>query len=446
MDKPEQVALALADALLAGPCDPVIMMKNMRWVMGRKWPWIPALCKKIHRHTGDHFYHYSRHEVADMILADNGFDNAWFRSESPPVIRHYCLLPPVAPDRPVWLEMLNLPSLANSDELANYLNLPHGELAWFADQWRDSAPESTGLRHYRYRWLDKPTGGVRLLEMPKQRLRNIQRKILRQILDRVPPHAAAQAFRKRHSCLSHASLHTGKQVVLRLDLKDFFSSIPGSRIHSLFAKLGYPQSVAAILARLCTHRTPNTVLDEIMARQGAPWQVRHMLRSRHLPQGAPTSPALANLCAFRLDMRLHTLAASMQATYSRYADDLTFSGDEELARALQRFIIQAGAIAIEEGFSLNHKKTRIMRATGRQQVTGIVINRHCNIRRSEFDRMKAILTNCVRNGPATQNRDHHADFRVHLAGKLAHLHMINAARATKLQTIFEQINWPAKPE
>jgi RNA-directed DNA polymerase len=444
MDTPKQVALAIADALLAGECSHIALMKNMSWVLGRKWPWIPSLCQKIEQHAGPHFYHYSRHEMAALILDDHGYSSAW-RDGEKPQIKQYCLLPAIAPEKPAWLQALVLPEFNNSADLARHLNLTVNELAWFADQWRQDAQASLQLGHYHYRWLEKASGGWRLLEIPKSRLRHIQRKILQQILNKVPPHAAAQAFQHGRSSISHATQHTGKRVVVRLDVKDFFTSILGSRLHALFTKLGYPEKVAGTLARLCCNRTPTAIVKDKTRCPFAQVSSAHLLRSPHLPQGAPTSPALANLCAYRLDMRLQALADSMQASYSRYADDLTFSGDEEFEQCLQRFIPQVATIVLEEGFVLNYKKTRIMRASTRQQVTGIVVNKHCNIKRSDFDTLKATLTNCLRHNPASQNREGHADFRAHLAGKLAYMRMINPARTAKLQALFEQINWSDTP-
>jgi|GEM_PF-221433 len=439
MDIPKQVALAIADALLAGECNHIALMKNMSWVLGKKWPWIPSLCQKIYLHAGPHFYHYSRHEIAAMILNDHGYYEAW-RGKDKPQIKQYCLLPAIAPEKPAWLQALALPEFSNLADLAKHLNLSVGELAWFADQWRQDAQASSQLGHYHYRWLEKASGGWRLLEVPKSRLRNIQRKVLQQILNRVPPHAAAQAFQQGRSSLIHAAQHTRKRVVVRLDLKDFFTSISGSRLHALFAKIGYSEKVAGTLARLCSNRTSTAIVRE-KTRYLAPVSSAHLLRSPHLPQGAPTSPALANLCAYRLDMRLQALAGNMQASYSHYADDLTFSGDQQFEQSLARFIPQVAAITIEEGFVLNYKKTRIMRASTRQQVTGIVVNSHCNIKRADYDILKAILTNCQRHNPASQNREGHKDFRSHLAGKLAYMRMINPTRTAKLQALFEQINW-----
>nr|WP_279609414.1 LysR substrate-binding domain-containing protein [Burkholderia cenocepacia] len=162
---------------------------------------------------------------------------------------------------------------------------------------------------------------------------------------------------------------------------------------------------------------------------------------RHLPQGAPTSPALANLCAFRFDLRLAALARSLDATYTRYADDLAFSGGGALARDIERLQIRIAAIALEEGFALQLRKTRVMRRGARQQLAGVVVNRHPNLARDAFDRLKAILTNCIRHGPASQNRDAHPDFRAHLAGRVAHAAALNAARGAKLRALFDRIAW-----
>ncbi len=129
------------------------------------------------------------------------------------------------------------------------------------------------------------------------------------------------------------------------------------------------------------------------------------------------------------------------ARYTRYADDLAFSGGEELARALERVIVAVGAIALEEGFAVQHRKTRVMRRGVRQRVTGVVINAHPNVARDTYDTLKATLHNCVRHGPAAENRGAHPDFRAHLAGRVAHVVLLNPARGGRLQALFERIVW-----
>jgi len=444
MNDKYHVALALADTMLAGDAKPAGLRQSVSWALGETRPWIAALCRAIRKRTGEHFYHYSREELAALIFKHRGFSNAWTDKGEPPMIRRYCLAPPRAVEKPAWLAALGLPELANAAELAQWLKVTPGELAWYADQWRNDAPAPAALQHYRYRWVEKRSGGLRLIEMPKLRLRAIQGQILRRLLNLVPPHPAAHGFRRAHSCVTHAAQHAGKALVIRMDLKNFFPGIPAPRIHALFAKLGYSHHVAGMLARLCTHRTPSSVFNDPAVRKVLPSPDRIQFRTPHLPQGAPSSPALANLCAFRLDMRLDALAKSLGAAYTRYADDLAFSGGRELESAMDRFHVQVAAIALEEGFAVNTRKTRMMRAGVRQQVTGIVVNRHPNIPRQEFDTLKAMLTNCLRHGPASQNRERRDNYRDYLAGKIAYVHMLNPQRATRLRALFDRIVWPDK--
>ena len=158
-------------------------------------------------------------------------------------------------------------------------------------------------------------------------------------------------------------------------------------------------------------------------------------------KGAPTSPALANLTAYRLDCRLVSLARTAGAVYTRYADDLAFSGGEEFHRVVKRFSAHAAAVALEEGFSVNHHKTRVMRQGVRQQLTGVVVNRQVSLRRRDLELLEAILTNCVRFGPASQNREGLADFRAHLEGRVGFVGMVNRERGLPLRALFEAIRW-----
>ena len=158
-------------------------------------------------------------------------------------------------------------------------------------------------------------------------------------------------------------------------------------------------------------------------------------------QGAPTSPALANLCAYRLDCRLAGLARSVTARYTRYADDLVFSGGLDLQRSIARLRILINAIVLDEGFEIRHRKTRVMSAGSRQQVCGVRLNIRPNIPRETFDQLKAILHNCCRFGPDSQNRSEHPHFREHLMGQLAYWSKICPERVGKLQAMFKKIEW-----
>jgi RNA-directed DNA polymerase len=165
------------------------------------------------------------------------------------------------------------------------------------------------------------------------------------------------------------------------------------------------------------------------------------LRGSHLPQGAPTSPALANLAAFRLDARLAGLARSFGARYGRYADDLAFSGEARFATAAATFVPIAGGIAHSEGFAMRFRKTRVMGAHRRQLLCGLVVNHSSSVPRPELERLEAILYNCVRHGPDTQNREGVADFRAHLTGRVAWVAHVHPAKGSELAALLARVTW-----
>lgn len=336
-------------------------------------------------------------------------------------------------------------ALENIRDVADWLRLDPEHLLWFADlQDRNASRSVPLLSHYTTHILAKPYGAIRLLEVPKRRLRGIQRQILDEILKPVPLHPAVHGFCQGRSILTFASPHVARQAVLRLDLQDFFPSISGPRVQALFRTLGYPEPVADLLGGLCTTTTPRRTWRQT----GLELSLVELQRARvlyarpHLPQGAPTSPALSNLCAFRLDCRISGLAKAAGVTYTRYADDLAFSGDARFAQAADRFARHVSGIIAEEGFALNSRKTRLMRPSVRQHLAGLTINTHLNLARRDLDLLEAILTNCLRLGPTTQNRDQHPDFKRHLQGRVAFVSMVNSARAAHLRTLLTQIAWP----
>jgi hypothetical protein len=308
-----------------------------------------------------------------------------------------------------------------------------------ASPWQRRA--SLGEQHYRYQLLAKRSGGWRLLEVPHPYLMALQRRILDDLLDRIPPHQSACGYTRERSVLDHARAHAGRSVVLKFDLQDFFAAVHASRVHAIFATLGYPGDVARELARLCTTATPEPVLRRMHQEGGLTWTQMQRLRDPHLPQGAPTSAALSNLCAFRLDLRLDGLAFALGARYTRYADDIVLSGATHLRDVMPRIESWVGRIAIEEGFALNHRKTRCMTAGRRQTVCNIVVNSLPNLPRDEFDRLKAILHRCVEQGPASQNRDGKPNWREFLRGRVAWAGQLNPGKAQRLARLFDRIDW-----
>jgi len=329
-----------------------------------------------------------------------------------------------------------LPVLRTPDDLAAWLDVPVNRLAWLSHRCRKGRPEGVRQSHYHYRWLPKSSGGVRLIEAPKRELRAVQRQILTGILDRVPVPAAAHGFVRGRSIKTHAAVHAQPHVLVRIDLRDFYASVGFNRVVAIYRTIGYSREVALWLARLTTSALP-TNLTGPPEDPSAPWRYRR----RHLPQGAPTSPALANLSAYWLDKRLTGLAKSFGARYSRYADDLTFSGDESLDPRLRVLIQLVEQIIRDERFHSNRQKRRVLRRHQRQIVTGVVVNDRPNVCRADFDRLKAVLHNCVQHGPASQNREQHPNFASHLRGRVAHVQQLNPVRGTKLLAVYERIDW-----
>ncbi|WP_308252245.1 reverse transcriptase family protein [Pseudonocardia sp. KRD291] len=327
------------------------------------------------------------------------------------------------------------------EALARHLDLRDGEAEWFADPggWLRRAPEGP-LHHYRGTWRVGPSGAPRLLESPAPRLAELQRRIGRRVLERIPVHPGAHGYVRGRSPLTFAAVHAGRAMVLRVDVEGFFSRIGPARIAGLLRTAGYPAAVAAVLAGMLVTSTPRQVLRRA---PGVPGETRRRLLDRlalpHLPQGASTSPAVANVLAHGLDRRLDGLAAAVGARYARYADDLVFSGEADLP--VHGLLRRAGEIAADEGFDVRPDKTRIMPAHRRQRITGLVVNEHPAVSRRDYDDLRALLHNCARTGPDAQNAEGHPAFREHLLGRISWAGTGRPARQARLAALFDRIDF-----
>jgi hypothetical protein len=441
-----QASRYLAAAFLAGDWTVDALVHRGAQSLGRRGRWLRPLVRRVLVAFPEPPAYQPEEMLAAFIDRDRAFGPAWDRhqrSREVPLTRLFHVAPAMAPAAgapATWA----VPSLPTSSALADWLSLTPARLDWFADVHDLQARTLPGpLRHYSYRWIPKAAGRWRLLEIPKPRLKSFQRRILHEILVGLPPHDAAHGYRPGRSAVTSAAPHCGQRIVLRFDLRHFFPSVRSSRIHRVFRTAGYPMEVARLLTGLCTGSVPDDVWETAPDTSGesASWEDRKRHRFAHLPQGAPTSPALANLCAYRLDCRLHGLARAVGARYTRYADDLAFSGGTEVERSARDLQVQVCLIALEEGFEVHTRKSRFMRQGVCQQLVGVVVNTHPNVRREAYDDLKAVLHNCARHGPASQNRAGHADFRAYLLGRVAQVAQINPARGSRLRVMFEKITW-----
>jgi len=421
------IIAALARSILAGePTVEGIVARTSR-TLGRRWRWIRPLAQRYVVWIIGRVRRRQR-DVVQFLDDDRGIERAWAQHASDDELFVERWLTEPQQMQPVAAaESWDLPVIETAGALAEWLLLYPAELLWFADlkglAYKSRRPR---LGHYHYRVLGKGSGAIRIIEAPKPTLKELQRRILSEILNKIPLHPAVHGFRRGRSIQTYVSPHVGKRVILKMDLQDFFPSITGARIQAVFRTMGYPESVADLLGGICTNAVPG--YGDLCARP-------------HLPQGAPTSPALANICSFRIDCRLAGLARSAGAEYTRYANDLAFSGGEDFERRVERFSTHVAVILSEEGFAVNHRKTRIMRQGVRQHLAGLVANQRVNVIRADFDVLKAVLTNCVRKGAASQNREGHPMFRTHLAGRVGFVESINPAKGARLRRIFEKIAW-----
>ena len=269
-----------------------------------------------------------------------------------------------------------LPLLNKHTELADAVNLTVPQLKGLCYQ-RDVA---TNLA-YSHFTIAKRNGTARQIWSPIPRLKFVQRWILHNILNNLTTHGAAHGFVRGKSIVTNAAVHSNSELLIKLDVKDFFPSVSWRRVKGVFRHAGYQEQISTLLALLCTEAP-----RQIIKQDGVTYYVA--LGDRALPQGAPTSPALSNIVCLNLDRRLTGLADKIGLRYSRYADDLTFSlpvssqkstsaksdSDTKHNQLIGQLLGSVNKILREEGFALNNDKTRVIRTGNQHNVTGMVVN------------------------------------------------------------------------
>lgn len=432
-----ELATALADAFLAGDWDLPGLVGSGSQVLRRRVPWLPRLARELLEVYRDKPSDRPR-ELAAYLAARQ-------IHEPDPAVPLTRSSGPTAMVVNPW----RLPVLDTLDDVAALLGLDLPALLWMADtKGLERSAAAAGLRHYRISHRIAPSGAVRVLEAPKPRLRYLQRRLLALVLHRIPLHDAAHGFRPGRSVASFAAPHAGRPVLVKLDLEGFFAAVSAGRVYGLLRTAGYPEPVAYCLTGLATTslwrggwRTiprpqDSTLLD-------AHWRLGRRLAVPHLPQGAPTSPTLANLAAYRLDVRLTALARSWGGSYTRYADDLALSGGPAWKRGTSRLLDAVAGVVRDEGFALNARKTAVLPSAGRQVLGGLVVNERPHVGRAQVDALRAVLHNCAVHGPAAQNRDGHRDFWVHLEGRVGWVAQHDPARGARLTAMLGAIDWTA---
>ncbi|WP_214753778.1 retron St85 family RNA-directed DNA polymerase [Exiguobacterium sp. s16] len=234
------------------------------------------------------------------------------------------------------LEKNGMPIIFDSIHLAKLIGIETKELY----SYYEFAP-----RLYKVAVVPKKSGEKRFLDLPSENLKYIQKWILENILYKIKVSDYATGFVPQKSIVDNAKPHIDKECVVNLDLQDFFPNIKYIWVYNLFYNIGYTKHLSMIFAGICT-------------------------LENKLPQGAPSSPYISNLICHGLDTRLSDLAIHIGAQYTRYADDITFSGNKEIAK----YISLIKRIIKEEHFIVNERKVRVQFKHHQQIVTGLVVN------------------------------------------------------------------------
>jgi len=258
-------------------------------------------------------------------------------------------------------------------DLAELLDVPESDLNYYLHELESSQTYQTFA-------IPKRSGGKRKIAAPIPELKVLQQRlnfVLQTVYDPMP---SVHGFVWYRNIVTNSEPHAGKRFILNLDLKDFFSSIHFGRVRGLFmAKpYGLPPLVASILAELCCY-------------------------NNRLPQGAPTSPVISNMICTKMDAQFQSLAKSCQCTYTRYADDLTFSTTRkkfpsnlaviEGQEHYKQLLLGEAVIDIitQNGFAVNFKKVRLQNNDEHQEVTGLTSNEFPNVRRTLIREVRAML-------------------------------------------------------
>lgn len=302
-----------------------------------------------------------------------------------------------------------LPVLHDAADLARLLGVDMRTLRWLTYH-----REVATVTHYRQFQLPKASGGLRTIAAPRPMLRAAQQAIRQKILDRLQPTAHAHAFVKGRSTLTNARPHLRQGVLVKVDITDFFGTIRFARVRGLFESFGYSGMVATLLALLTTEAKRVEVdLD------GRPAWVA--LGERALPQGAPTSPAITNQIARRIDARVGAYARKHGWTYTRYADDLALSHPDGARERVGALLGVVRRVLESEGFQVNPDKLVVVRRGRQQRVTGVVVNDVPGVPRATLRRFRAAVHRVGREGFAD------AAERARMLGYASYVKMIKPA-------------------
>lgn len=290
------------------------------------------------------------------------------------------------------LKLFSLPYISSLEDLSRELRVSK-RLIFDLTTFQDS--------FYKTYSIPKKSGGKRTISQPSKHLKAVQAWILHNILYKIRSSDYSKGFDLEDSIAKNAEVHVGNNCIINIDIKDYFGTINLNRVYKLFLKIGYNKEASYILARLCTYKDA-------------------------LPQGAPTSSKLANLISWNLDLRIAGYISKRGFNYSRYADDISISG--YIPHSLKKSIPKIFGIIKDEGFEINHKKTRVQDLSGKRSVTGLVLyDETFGIGSNNKRKIRAKLFNFL-----TKNEFHNEKEKMELDGWHSYLNSVDKRRLRQL--------------
>lgn len=283
---------------------------------------------------------------------------------------------------------------------------------------------------YRYSSFEisKKNGSSRLISKPNKKLKQIQNILAETLYSIYKPRPSVHGFVKRRSVVSGAEKHLSKQSILNIDLENFFDSIHFGRIKYLF--MAYPFKLNDEISSLLAHI---------------------FCYDNKLPQGAPTSPILTNMICYKLDKELQNIARLCNATYTRYADDITFSFTTKKRKIPKQIVEDTDVLTISpvlqqiienNGFKINSNKVHLYPKNQRMMVTGIKVNEFTNVQRKYISKIRSMLYSWEKHGYINSKREFEnkylterhrlfnsiPEYRNVIRGKLNYLKMVRSKR------------------
>lgn len=306
--------------------------------------------------------------------------------------------------------------------------------------------EGVKVKMYNHFYIKKRSKGYREIMAPHQDLRNLQRWINLNILQNYPLQDCCKGFRKGISIKDNALMHEGAEIILKVDLLKFYDTITEKRVFGIFREMGYAKNLSYSLAKICTAKHKMRFWMDMPKKEKAILEKLVTEKPPILPQGAPTSPTLANIVASKLDKRFTAMGKKMGFSYSRYADDLTFSVKGG-ARLPSLKIIKK--IIIEEGFFYNNDKITYMSKGSKQYVTGLTVTNGVHTSKSYRKLIEKHIYFCRKFGVTCHLNRIRSDFpeynslKFHdwLYGHICFINSVDKEVSSKLLSDFKKIDW-----